>query len=180
MVKNALQAQLLKAGLVDQKKAKKISKQTQHQQRLGQNPDAELKANLTQAQQEKRAKDQALNQEKQRQLAEKSLKANIEQMIQQHKVHDFAGDVTYQFIDDNKVKKVYINQSVYNALVAGTLVIARSQMGYAYLPKPLAERIETKMTGFLVNFPTNSLENTQQTDEDDPYADYVIPDDLMW
>ncbi|MGB5877678.1 MAG: DUF2058 family protein, partial [Psychrobacter nivimaris] len=33
MAKNALQAQLLKAGLVDSKKAKKISKQTQHAKR---------------------------------------------------------------------------------------------------------------------------------------------------
>ena len=30
MVKNALQAQLLKAGLVDNKKAKKLTKQAQH------------------------------------------------------------------------------------------------------------------------------------------------------
>ena len=45
MVKNALQAQLLKAGLVDNKKAKKLTKQAQHEQRTGQNDDAELKAN---------------------------------------------------------------------------------------------------------------------------------------
>ncbi|NUF85308.1 DUF2058 family protein, partial [Acinetobacter seifertii] len=36
MVKNALQAQLLKAGLVDNKKAKKLTKQAQHEQRTGQ------------------------------------------------------------------------------------------------------------------------------------------------
>lgn len=35
MVKNALQAQLLKAGLVDNKKAKKLSKQAVHEQRTG-------------------------------------------------------------------------------------------------------------------------------------------------
>jgi len=47
MVKNALQAQLLKAGLVDNKKAKKLTKQAQHEQRTGQNDDAELKAEFT-------------------------------------------------------------------------------------------------------------------------------------
>ena len=48
MVKNALQAQLLKAGLVDNKKAKKLTKQAQHEQRTGQNDDAELKAEIDQ------------------------------------------------------------------------------------------------------------------------------------
>ena len=40
MVKNALQAQLLKAGLVDNKKAKKLSKQAVHEQRTGQSSEA--------------------------------------------------------------------------------------------------------------------------------------------
>lgn len=180
MVKNALQAQLLKAGLVDAKKAKKINKQTQHQQRMGQDEEATLKAELAQAQQEKIAKDQALNQERQRVLDEKALKANIEQMIQQHKIKDIQGDISYQFVDET-IKKVYISQQVYNALVAGSLVIARTQsQDYAYLPRALAERIEQKMTGFIVNLNAQSQENNQQTDEEDPYADYVIPDDLMW
>lgn len=180
MVKNALQAQLLKAGLVDAKKAKKINKQTQHQQRMGNDEDAHLKAELAQAQQEKIAKDQALNQERQRILDEKALKANIEQMIQQHKIKDTQGDIGYQFVDE-KIKKVYISQQVYNALVSGSLVIARIQnQEYAYLPRALAERIEQKMTGFIVNLNAQSQENNQQTDEEDPYADYVIPDDLMW
>ncbi len=48
MVKNALQAQLLKAGLVDNKKAKKLSKQAVHEQRTGESKDAEVKAKIAQ------------------------------------------------------------------------------------------------------------------------------------
>lgn len=178
MVKNALQAQLLKAGLVDNKKAKKLSKQSQHEQRIGQSDEAELKANIEKNKLEKLEKDQALNMEKQRQLEEKALKAAIIQMISQHKVKDVDGDVAYQFIDENKIKKVYISQTVYNALVSGTLVIAKDHDRYAYLPKPLADKIEQKMTGFII---VNQEQNNQQTtEEEDPYAAYVIPDDLMW
>ncbi|MGG2098367.1 DUF2058 domain-containing protein [Acinetobacter haemolyticus] len=179
MVKNALQAQLLKAGLVDNKKAKKLTKQVQHEQRLGQNDDAALKADIDRSKQEKIAKDQALNSEKQRILEEKALKASIIQMIKQHKVLQTEGDIAYQFIDDNKIKKVYLSQQVYNALVSGSLVIAKDQESYAYLPKALADKINQKMQGFiLVN--NNSEQNNETTDEDDPYAAYVIPDDLMW
>lgn len=178
MVKNALQAQLLKAGLVDNKKAKKLSKQAQHEQRTGQSDEAELKAELEKAQQEKQAKDQALNLEKQRQLEEKALKASIIQMINQHKIRNTDGDSVYQFIDDSKIKKVYINQQIYNALVSGSLVIAKESDSYAYLPKALAERINEKMPGFIIV--DNAEKNEQTTDEEDPYAAYVIPDDLMW
>ena len=179
MVKNALQAQLLKAGLVDNKKAKKLSKQAQHEQRTGHNDDAALKAEIDRANQEKLAKDQALNSEKQRILEEKALKASIIQMIKQHQIQQTEGDIAYQFIDANKIKKVYLSQQVYNALVAGSLVIAKDQEGYAYLPKALAEKIDQKMSGFiLVN--NNAQNNDQTTEEDDPYAAYTIPDDLMW
>lgn len=179
MVKNALQAQLLKAGLVDNKKAKKLSKQAQHEQRTGESKEAELRAKIAQDQQEKLTKDQSLDQEKQRVLNEKALKASIIQMIKQHKITDTDGDAVYQFVDEGKIKKIYINQQVYNALVVGSLVIAKDQAQYAFLPKALAERINEKMLGFIV---VNNAEtkNDQTTDEDDPYAAYVIPDDLMW
>jgi uncharacterized protein YaiL (DUF2058 family) len=178
MVKNALQAQLLKAGLVDNKKAKKLSKQAVHEQRTGQSDEAELKAKIAQAHQEKLAKDQALDLEKKRLLQGKELKAAIVQMINQHKIKEIDGEVAYQFIDDNKVKKIYLNQQIYNALVSGSLIIAKEAESYAVLPKALAERINDKMEGFIIV--NNSEQNEQTTDEDDPYAAYVIPDDLMW
>lgn len=177
MVKNALQAQLLKAGLVDNKKAKKLSKQAVHEQRTGESKDAEVKAKIAQAQQEKLAKDQAFEQEKKAALQEKELKAAIMQMIQQHKIRDTDGEVAYQFLD-GKIKKVYINQQIYNALVAGSLVIAKENDSYAFLPKALAERINSKMEGFIIV--NNAEKNEATTDEEDPYAAYVIPDDLMW
>ncbi|AXY56741.1 DUF2058 domain-containing protein [Acinetobacter chinensis] len=178
MVKNALAAQLLKAGLVDNKKAKKLSKQAQHEQRTGQSNEADLKAKIAQDQQEKQAKDQALDLEKKKALHEKELKAAIVQMINQHKIRETNGDSTYQFIDEDKIKKVYINQQIYNALVSGSLVIAKDKESYSFLPKALADRINEKMQGFIIV--NNSEKNEAVTDEEDPYAAYVIPDDLMW
>jgi uncharacterized protein len=177
MVKNALQAQLLKAGLVDNKKAKKLSKQAVHEKRTGESNEAEIKANIEKAKQEKLAKDQAIEQEKKAVRDQKELKAAIVQMIAQHKIADTDGEIAYQFIDE-KIKKIYLNQQIYNALVAGSLVIAREGESYAVLPKALADRINAKMEGFII---VNNSEQTEQTtDEEDPYAAYVIPDDLMW
>lgn len=177
MAKNALQAQLLKAGLVDSKKAKQLGKQAQHAKRIGDASDIEVKKALVEAQAQKLEKDQKLNQEKQRILEEKTLKANIIQMIKQHQITGTDGDTTYQFIDQSKVKKIYISQSLYDQIVAGHVVIARLEQSYALLPRQLADRIDAKMTGFMV---VSNTKSEDEVAEGDPYAAYVIPDDLMW
>lgn len=177
MAKNALQAQLLKAGLVDTKKAQQINKQNQHAKRTGEQTDAEVKQALAEAQTKKLQKDQQLNLEKQRVLEEKTLKANIIQMLKQYRLKETDGEIAYQFVDNGKIKKIYITQKLYDQVVAGHVAVGRLEDSYALLPRPLADRINEKMTGFIVVANTKS---EQQMDEDDPYAAYVIPDDLMW
>ena len=177
MAKNALQAQLLKAGLVDSKKAKKISKQSDHAKRTGNSEDAEVKKALAEAQAKKLEKDQKLNQQRQQALEEKSLRANVVQMIKQHQITDTQGEVTYQFVDESKIKKIDVTQKLYDQIVAGHVVIARLETGYALLPRPLADRINAKLEGFMV---VSNDKSDAELDEDDPYAAYVIPDDLMW
>lgn len=177
MAKNALQAQLLKAGLVDSKKAKKLTKQAEHAKRTGDSAEIEAKKALAEAQAQKAEKDRLLNQQRQQQLEEKMLKANIIQMIKQHQLTDTAGDITYQFVDDAKIKRINITQKLYDQIVAGHVVIARLEEGYALLPRPLADRINAKMEGFMVVVNDKSKDELA---EDDPYAAYAIPDDLMW
>lgn len=177
MAKNALQAQLLKAGLVDSKKAKKLTKQAQHAKRTGNAADAEIKQSVAQAQAEKLERDQKLNQQKQQALEEKTLKANIVQMIQQHQITETSGDIEYRFVDDSKIKKLNITQKLFDQIVAGHVSIARLEEGYALLPRPLADRINQKMEGFIVESNEKAADGSA---EDDPYAAYVIPDDLMW
>lgn len=178
-MKNALQAQLLKAGLVDSKKAKQINKQNAHAKKTGDQSAEELKKSLELSQAEKLKKDQELNQERQRQLDEKALKANIQHMIGQHQLQDTAGDVHYQFIDNGKIKKIYVTQDIYDKIVAGYVAIANHGQTYALLPRPLAEKIEQRCTGFIVILNKNAQDQSE-TEEEDPYAAYVIPDDLMW
>ena len=98
-------------------------------------------------------------------------------MIQQHQIPDTEGDISYQFVDDTKIKKIYISQKLYDQIVAGHVVIARLEDDYALLPRPLADRINSKLEGFIV---VSNDKSEAELEEDDPYAAYVIPDDLMW
>lgn len=183
MANNALQAQLLKAGLVDAKKAKKINQQQQHAKKTGQDQtDVQIRQALILAQQEKLAKDQALNRQRQQELEHKTAQANIKQMLTQHQLKDTQGDVSYQFIDQQKIKKIYITATLYQQIVAGHVWIAQLDGRYVLLPRPLGERIEQRAAEVIVV--KNSLKHQNTNDkvdvEDDPYAAYVIPDDLMW
>lgn len=177
MAKNALQAQLLKAGLVDSKKAKKLTKQSQHAKRTGDSAEIEAKKALAEAQAKKAEKDRQLNQQRQQLLEEKMLRANIIQMIKQHQLTDTQGDVTYQFVDEAKIKRLNVTQKLYDQIVAGHVTIARLEDSYALLPRPLADRINAKLAGFMV---VSNDQSEDQLADDDPYAAYAIPDDLMW
>lgn len=178
MANNALQAQLLKAGLVDAKKAKKINQQQQHAVKTGHHDDA-VKNALALAQAEKLAKDQALNRERQIALEQKTSAANIRQMLSQHQIQGTAGDLTYQFIDAGKIKKLYVTQEIYNQIVRGQIAIARLDEQYPLLPRVLADKIAERAPEAIIIRNEKSAA-TQTIDEEDPYAAYVIPDDLMW
>jgi len=178
MAKNALQAQLLKAGLVNAKQTQKINKQQQHVQKTGQQ-DQDVKRAIAQAAADKQSRDQALNLEQKQAADEKALKANIRQMLIQHQIKGTSGEVAYQFVDGGKIKKIYITQTLYDQIVKGSVVIARLDEQYPLLPRPLADRIAERAPEVIVVCNDKAALVTG-VDEDDPYAAYVIPDDLMW
>ena len=48
---------------------------------------------------------------------------------------------------------------------------------YSVVPAVVGKRIEERTDQVLV---VKATAQEQMVEEDDPYADYVIPDDLMW
>ena len=51
--------------------------------------------------------------------------------------------------------------------------------GYELVSKPVADRI-THRDAECIIINEDSIKTEQSQDEDDPYADYKIPDDLIW
>ena len=48
------------------------------------------------------------------------------------------------------------------------------------MPTAVAEKIKQRDESLVVMLTENTGVNADQEDEDDPYADFKIPDDLMW
>ena len=179
----SLQDQLLKAGIVDQKKAKKIKHEQRKEAKSRPKGQVQLDENKEQARRvlaEKAQRARELNKQQQAQAEKKAVQAQIIQLIKMNRVDREKGDVAYQFTDGTKIKKIYITAKLQNELIRGRLAIAKLGDSYELLPYPAAEKIMQRDEKVIVLLNSNDSNDSKEVDEDDPYADYQIPDDLMW
>ena len=182
---SSLQDQLLKAGLTTKQKTRQANsdkRKKNKQKRSGVAIEATLqeqvKQDLAKAQADKAAKDSELNDQKKQQVADKELQLRIIQILEHHNIKGINGEVEYNYTDNGKVKKLYINDTTQKALINGRLAIC-ALSGVTYLvTNETAEKIATLDKGVILL--SNEKVDVDDIDEDDPYADYQIPDDLMW
>lgn len=176
----SLRDQLLNAGLVNEKQAKQATKQKQKQERLerkGQiEKDDSQRQAVTQAQQEKAERDRELNRQQQEKLDQKARAAQVKQLIDNSRLPKLDTDDYYNFVDGKKVKRISVNALLRDKLSRGSLAIVRHGGGYEIIPRDAALKIQERDAQriLLLNI------QTEEPDEDDPYAAYKVPDDLMW
>ncbi|MDD5036537.1 MAG: DUF2058 domain-containing protein [Methylococcaceae bacterium] len=183
---NALREQLLKAGLVNTQQVKKAVKekhkeaQRQHGQ-IKSESDDQAQARIRQAQIEKVERDRLLNQQRQEQANKKAATAQIRQLVEQNRHPKGDGELPYNFADQGKIKRIYVSDSVRQQIALGQLAIVRLDKAYELVSDEIAEKIAARDADCVV------LRNTQnrktpvsEAKSDDPYSQYLIPDDLMW
>jgi uncharacterized protein YaiL (DUF2058 family) len=176
----SLQDQLLQSGLVDKKKAKQLKQEQRKETKgrpKGQPHIDENKEQAKRSQQQKAERDRLLNKEQQAEAEMRAVKAQIVQLIKMNRVTRDRGDIPYQFTDGKRIKKIYVTAQVQKDLIGGRLAIARLGQEYELLPALAAQKIIERDSHVVVVLNQPSAE---VLDEDDPYADYQIPDDLMW
>lgn len=165
---------------MDKKKAKQVKKDKRKsdkvQRKSKEQAVDEVKLQAEQARQEKAERDRKLNQERQAAAEEKAIQAQIIQLIKHHRITK-QGETAYNFTDGKTIKKIYIDDTLTGQLSRGQIALVRNGDDYELVPKVVAEKIAQRNDSFIV------VANEKQDnvdDEDDPYADYPIPDDLMW
>lgn len=75
------------------------------------------------------------------------------------------------------MKKIYVDKAMQDQLVAGRLAIVNYNDDYEVVPAGVADKITLRDESIVV---LNNVISEEEKDEDDPYAEFVIPDDLMW
>lgn len=188
----SLQDQLLKAGMVDKKKAKQIAQQKKKQakQQAKQQPKGSQVVNETREQakksiEDKKAQGQASNLARQKESDIKAINAQIKQLITLNTISRKDGEIPFQFVDNKKIKKIYLNKSQQSCVVSGRLAIVKLEQAYELVPAAVADKINQRDDRTVVlqntkNETSIADNSTASSSEDDPYADFVVPDDLMW
>jgi len=178
-MRNPLQEQLLKAGLVKKSKVAEVVRE-QTKQRHGKGtpgPNAE-QAEAERARQEKVERDRALAAERNAQARQLEQRAQVRQIVEQQQIKR-EGEIAYSFTDDGKIKNLLVNESIRTQLATGALVIVRHDQGYALIPRAAAEKVYARDAAMIVL--DHGKPNAQDANgEDDYYSQFKVPDDLIW
>jgi len=176
----SLQEQLLKAGLVDKNKVKKVnqdkSKQKKIERRTGVESVNEAREAALEMQRQQAERARELNAQRDAAAQQKAIMAQIVQMVEKNRQSKGKGDIAYNFTHGTKIERIYVSAEVQGHLIAGRLVIVCLGGSYELVPRVIADKIAERDESLVVRVKKTSNE----VDEDDPYAAFKIPDDLMW
>lgn len=186
-MKNALQEQLLKAGLAteDQLARPKPNRRKKSQQRQRKKPasggsrdnrrprdDSDLarawaarqKAEREEAERRKRLKAQR-----------KANRARIRQLTLDNCLNADDADIPFQFMVGSNIKNIYVTAEQREQLLAGALRITFQDGRRCLIPAAIALQIHELDPEKLIIDPSAVEESA-----DDEYADFKVPDDLIW
>lgn len=182
-MKNALQEQLLKAGLATEKQVNKANAEKNKQKKKApKKPKAERnkseQSDLAAAYSARRKQEQKEHAEAQRLAAQKKAnRAVIKQLVKENTLNVKDAQESFQFVIGSNVKKIYVTAEQKTKLQAGELGITFQNGARCLVPRGLIlkiQELDPEKTVFL-----NPSEKSDSDVEDD-YADFEVPDDLDW
>jgi uncharacterized protein len=178
----SLQEQLLQSGLASANKAKEVKAEKRKQGKLQRNNGVEVtdavKQDLEQARKQQAERDRELNQLRKQAEEEKALLAQIRQVVEQNRIAQDENGIAYKFNDGNKVKTLYVPEKVRLAIIGGKSGIVRLDKGYEIVPAETALKIRDWHAESVLVLNQDAPGTTGG--EDDPYAGFEVPDDLVW
>jgi len=185
-VKNALQDQLLKAGLATEDQLKKATRKTRRPPKnITQKPKkpAPKKANKG-SDDLKRAyearKKMELNEKLNREKLAAQRKANrkkIRALITDNTLNKPDSEISYRFVVGKNIKNVYVTAEQQEQLLSAELAITFSDGKRCIIPRKIADEIIQldPKKAVVIHSPHREV-----SDRDDEYASFEVPDDLQW
>ena len=187
---NALQAQLLKAGLVKKSQVSQVANQQATARVDKHDPkaaaiaaEAELaRIEAEKARLEKVERDRQIAAERNAERRANELRAQARQIIADKKVLA-KGEAEYRFNDGEVIRTLLMTEAVRKQVIDAALVIVRDGEGYCLLPRVAAVQVRERAPELIVldNAGRDYVEPSTGNAEDDAYyAQFQVPDDLVW
>jgi uncharacterized protein YaiL (DUF2058 family) len=179
-MRNPLQEQLLKAGLVKKGKVSQVARE-QAKQRQGKAPvqPASEQVDAKRLQAERAERDRALAAERNAQARANELRAQIRQIVEANKLRR-DGEIAYRFTDGDAIKSLLVNEPLRAQLAKGVLVIVRHGDSYELLPRPAADKVRERDAAMIVLDHGHAEASGEAGEDDEYYKQFQVPDDLIW
>ncbi len=178
---STLREQLLKAGLVTEKQVKAVEQPQQKPKPQARKqpppPPSEQKRAADQAQAAKAARDAQLNKQRQQAADAKARALEIKALVEQHKLpKKLESEDRFNFVAGKKLRFILVDAAMREGLNQGTLFIIRYDGRSEVVPAETAAKIRERDERAVVKLTGGET----AVDENDPYKDFVVPDDLKW
>ncbi|GAC1625716.1 MAG: DUF2058 family protein [Nevskia sp.] len=174
----SLRDQLLATGLMSKKQAQASDQQKRQQKKTQPDLGEQRQREIAKAAAEKAARDAALNKQQQEKAERKARLAQVKQLVEQNRLPKITeGEDYYNFLDGVKIRRLGVDPALRARLMSGEVAIVRCEGRYEIVPAAIAERIAERIAQAVI--PANRSEE-KPLDPDDPYKDFVVPDDLRW
>ena len=175
----SLREQLLQAGLVGSKQVKKAEQEKRQQAKKNPAAQSEKQQALQKEQAEKIARDKELNRKRDEDRQRQAKLAEIRQIVEQNRLPRIESDEYFNFVHRNKVHRIAVDASLRERITSGQVILVRYGKFYAPVLPDIAEKVRERDAASIVDLKAQ-VSATDQPDEDDPYKDFAVPDDLMW
>ncbi|MEJ0040178.1 MAG: DUF2058 domain-containing protein [Gammaproteobacteria bacterium] len=177
---STLREQLLKAGLVTEKQVKAVEQPPQKpkpQARKQPPPVSEQRLAAEQAQAAKAARDAQLNKQRQQAADAKARALEIKALVEQNKLpKKLESEDRFNFVAGKKLRFILVDPAIREGLNKGALFIIRYDGKSEVVPAEIAAKIRERDERAVVKLGSGET----PVDENDPYKDFVVPDDLKW
>ena len=189
-MRNSLQEQLLKVGLVSEKQQGKSPTHHKKSKASRDSKRRELHSGLpvkphTSAQQKSHSPHSALSpcvtpqpttpSPARDKLPVEELNRQIRILLKEHRQNDDTGEAPFYFPREGRIKKLFVTEEQRTKLIAGELAVAGYQRRHHVIPVSVAEKIlALREEIFIFRADLNSPENENIAPE------HAIPDDLIW
>ncbi len=177
----SLRDQLIQAGLGTKKQAKETAQPKRPPSRHQPPPLSPEQLAANKALAAKTARDQELNRRQQEKAAARARRAEVKQLIEQHRLPRIESEEYFNFADGNRLARLAVTPALREQLIKGTVVIVRYEGHYAVVPESAVARIRERDEHAIVTHASApAAAPATPADQDDPYKDFVVPDDLVW
>jgi len=176
-MRNPLQDQLLKAGLVKKGQVDRVARE-QARQRLSKAPPEAVA--VDDARRAKAEHDRALEAARKAEAMARERIAQAQQIIRQQRVRH-EGDAPYRFPVDGAIRTILVDESLRARLASGALAIVRDGEACAVVPQAALAKIRERAPELVLLDHAQAAGAPEPSEEEaDYYRRFPVPDDLVW